>query len=144
MKRNLSRSALTAEVNQGRMTAVTFHLPVWFDLGATLAFGLTGALAAIRRGYDIVGIFFLTLVSGIGGGLLRDGIFIRGEGPTPLLTDERYIEVVAAATVLGTLCGSQLRGVQKLIATIDALGLGAHSARKNPCRPAFRFRPRFS
>ena len=76
--------------------------------------------------------------------MLRDEIFIRGEGPTPLLTDERYIEVVAAATVLGTLCGSQLRGVQKLIATIDALGLGAHSARKNPCRPAFRFRPRFS
>src|SRR5262245_40399182 len=68
---------------------------------ATLAFSLTGALAAIRRGYDIVGVFFLALVSGIGGGWLRDGIFIRDEGPTLLLADERYIEAVAAATVLG-------------------------------------------
>jgi uncharacterized membrane protein YeiH len=109
------------------MTAVTFHLPVWFDLGATLALSLTGALAAIRCGYDIFGIFFLTLVSGIGGGLLRDEIFLRGEGPTPLLTDERYIEVVAAATVLGALFGRQLRSVQRLIAIIDALGLGGYA-----------------
>ena len=40
------------------VTSAAFHLPVWFDLGATFAFGLTGALAAIKRGYDIVGVFF--------------------------------------------------------------------------------------
>ena len=54
-----------------------FTLPVWIDLGATFAFALTGALAAIKRGYDVVGVFFLALVSGIGGGLIRDGIFCR-------------------------------------------------------------------
>ncbi len=66
-----------------------FALPLWFDLGATFAFALTGALAAIRRGYDIVGVFFLALVSSIGGGLIRDGVFIPGSGATPLLTDPR-------------------------------------------------------
>jgi uncharacterized membrane protein YeiH len=109
------------------MNAAAFHLPVWFDLGATLAFSVTGALAGIRRGYDIVGIFFLALVSGIGGGLLRDGVFIHSEGPTPLLTDPRYIEVIAGATLVGVLFGRQLHGVQRLIAVIDALGLGAYA-----------------
>ena len=75
-----------------------FHLPIWFDLGATFAFALTGALAAIRRGYDIVGIFFLALVSSIGGGLIRDGVFIPSASPMPLLTDPRYIELRRSPT----------------------------------------------
>lgn len=109
------------------MNAATFHLPVWFDLGATFAFSMTGTLAGIRRGYDIVGIFFLALVSGIGGGLLRDGVFIHSGGPTPLLTDARYIEVIATATLVGALFGRHLHSVQRIIAVIDALGLGAYA-----------------
>ena len=48
----------------------TFQLPFGFDLAATFAFALTGALAAVKRGYDIVGLLSLALVSGIGGGLI--------------------------------------------------------------------------
>jgi uncharacterized membrane protein YeiH len=109
------------------MDVASFHLPIWFDLGATFAFALTGALAAIRRGYDIVGIFFLALVSGIGGGLLRDGVFIHNGSPTPLVTDARYIEVITTATVIVAVFGRQLHSVQRLIAVIDALGLGAYA-----------------
>src|SRR4051812_27782558 len=110
------------------MTAAQFHLPVWFDLGATFAFGLTGALAAIRRGYDIVGIFFLALATGLGGGLIRDGVFLPGGGSTPLLTDPRYIEIIVAATIAGTLFGGHAKRFHRLIAVIDALGLGAYAA----------------
>lgn len=110
------------------MTADSFHLPVWFDLGATFAFGLTGALAAIRRGYDIVGVFFLALASGIGGGLIRDGVFIPGGAATPLLTDPRYIEIIVAATIAGALFGGHAKKFHRLIAIIDALGLGAYAA----------------
>lgn len=108
--------------------ATAFQLPVWFDLGATFAFALTGAIAAIRRGYDIVGVFFLALASGLGGGLIRDGVFISGTGPTPLLTDPRYIEVVVAATVMGALLGRHIKRFHRVIAVIDALGLGAYAA----------------
>lgn len=110
------------------MSASEFHLPVWFDLGATFAFALTGALAAIRRGYDIVGVFFLALASGIGGGLIRDGVFIPGGTPTPLLTDPRYIELIAGATVAGALFGDRVKRFHRLIAVVDALGLGAYAA----------------
>jgi MFS family permease len=43
------------------MPTGAFLLPVWFDLIATFAFALTGALAGVKRGYDIVGVFFLAL-----------------------------------------------------------------------------------
>src|SRR4051812_13420824 len=110
------------------MSAAEFHLPVWFDLGATFAFGLTGALAAIKRGYDIVGIFFLALATSIGGGLLRDGVFIPATHPTPLLTDPRYIEVIVAATIAGALFGGRVKKFHRLIAVVDAVGLGAYAA----------------
>ena len=58
------------------MPSESFQIPIAFDLGATVAFALTGAMAARRRGYDIVGLFFLALASGLGGGLIRDGLFI--------------------------------------------------------------------
>jgi uncharacterized membrane protein YeiH len=110
------------------MTSPAFTLPIWFDHGATFAFAVTGALVAIRRGYDIVGVFFLALVSSIGGGLIRDGIFIpRGE-PTPLLTDPRYIELIVVATVVSTLFGRHVKRFRRTVALIDALGLGAYAA----------------
>ena len=110
------------------MAPSEFQLPAIFDLCATFAFGLTGALAGIKRGYDIVGVFFLALASGIGGGLIRDGVFIKGTGPTPLLADPRYILLIVAATVFGALFWGRVKKFHRLIAVIDALGLGAYAA----------------
>ncbi len=105
----------------------SFDLPVLFDLGATFAFALTGALAAIKRHYDVVGVFALALVSGIGGGLIRDGLFIR-DGLTPLLTNPSYIEVIVIAAIAGMVFGERVRRFHRLIAVVDALGLGAYAA----------------
>ena len=104
-----------------------FELPVAFDLAATFAFALSGALAAIRRRYDIVGVFFLALISGLGGGLLRDGLFIQS-GPPAALLDARYIEIVTIAAGVGILLRERVQRFGRVIATIDALGLGAYAA----------------
>jgi uncharacterized membrane protein YeiH len=106
----------------------TFQLPAWFDLGATFAFALTGALAGIKRRYDIVGVFFIALASGIGGGLIRDGVFIPSGEATPLLTDPRYITLILAATIAGAMFGSHVKRFRRVIALIDAFGLGAYAA----------------
>lgn len=105
----------------------SFDLPVLFDLGATFAFALTGALAGIKRGYDIVGVLALALVTGLGGGLIRDGLFLV-HGPTPLLTNPHYIEVTLAAVVCGILFGSRVHRFARLIVVVDAIGLGAYAA----------------
>ena len=103
-----------------------FQLPVWFDLGATFAFALTGALAAIKRGYDIVGLLSLAIVSGIGGGLIRDGIFLQ-QGVTPLLTNPQYLYAIGGAALVGMLLGERVHHFNRVIAMVDALGLGAYA-----------------
>src|SRR3954470_1658165 len=104
----------------------SFDLPVLFDLGATFAFAVTGALAAIKRNYDIVGVLALALVSGIGGGLIRDGIFIQGN-LTPLLTTPAYIYTITAATIVSLFFGRHVHRFNQVIAWVDALGLGAYA-----------------
>jgi len=108
------------------MSAVAFQLPVWFDLGATFAFALTGALAAIKRGYDVVGLLSLAIVTSLGGGLIRDGIFLQ-QGVTPLLTDPRYLYAIGAAALLGLVLGERVNRFHRLIAVVDAVGLGAYA-----------------
>ncbi len=106
--------------------ATAFQLPAWFDLGATFAFALSGALAAIKRGYDVVGLLSIAIVSGIGGGLIRDGLFLQ-QGISPLLTDPRYLYVIGAAALIGLVLGERVSQFNRLIALVDALGLGAYA-----------------
>lgn len=107
------------------LSAREFVLPVAFDLAATFFFAITGALAAMRRGHDYVGLFALAFASGVGGGLLRDGIFIQ-TGPPAAVTDGRYIIAVLAACLVGWLIGPHIERFNKAIATLDAVGLGAY------------------
>jgi uncharacterized membrane protein YeiH len=104
-----------------------FELPIYFDLGATFLFALTGALAGVKRGYDIVGVLALALVTGLGGGLIRDGLFLQTE-ISPLLTNPAYLYVLAPAVVVGAFFGSRIHHFGRVIAVIDALGLGAYAA----------------
>jgi uncharacterized membrane protein YeiH len=104
-----------------------FALPVAFDLGATFFFAMTGALAAIRRHYDPVGLFVLAFVTSVGGGLLRDGIFLQ-QGPPAVVSDGRYILAVVAGCVATWVLASFIERFGKGIAVLDAVGLGAYGA----------------
>jgi uncharacterized membrane protein YeiH len=103
-----------------------FRIPIAFDLCATFIFGITGALVALRRGYDIIGLFALAFVSGVGGGLLRDGLFIQ-QGPPAVTTDGRYIVVILLSGVVGLFFQNWVNRLTKWIAFLDALGLGAYA-----------------
>jgi uncharacterized membrane protein YeiH len=102
-----------------------FVLPAAFDLTATFFFAVTGALAAMRRHHDYVGLFALAFATGVGGGLLRDGIFIQ-TGPPAAVTDGRYIVAVLAACVAGSIIGHRVERFRRAIAVLDAVGLGAY------------------
>ena len=107
------------------MPGVSFLLPVWFDLAAVFLFALTGVWAATRRGYDIVGAFVLAFVTGVGGGLLRDGIFLQ-EVPV-VIRDGRYIWAVLTALVIGGLSQRLADRFTALIAYADAAGIGVYA-----------------
>jgi uncharacterized membrane protein YeiH len=104
-----------------------FELPIIIDLSATFLFGLTGALAALKRGYDWVGIFFLAFATAVGGALIRDGIFIS-QGPPAVTRDSRYVLMVVISVCVAFLLRHRAHRFNKVIAVLDALGLGAYAA----------------
>ena len=105
------------------MPGVSFQLPIEFDLAAVFLFALTGVWAATKRGYDIVGAFVLAFVTGVGGGLLRDGIFLQ-EVPV-VIRDGRFIWAVLAALAVG---GSRSASpIARLLAYVDAAAIGVYA-----------------
>jgi uncharacterized membrane protein YeiH len=103
-----------------------YTLPVYFDLGATFLYALSGALVAIRRRYDVIGLFVLALVTGLGGGLIRDSVFIQN-GPPLAMKDPRYLYVVLGGCLVAALFTKRLDRLQKVFLLADALGLGAYA-----------------
>ncbi|HEX7251032.1 MAG TPA: TRIC cation channel family protein, partial [Burkholderiales bacterium] len=71
------------------MIGVPFQLPIEFDLAAVFLLALTGVWAAAHRRYDVIGAFILAFASGVGGGLLRDAVFLN-EMPL-VVRDARYL-----------------------------------------------------
>jgi uncharacterized membrane protein YeiH len=111
------------------MHARAFLLPPFFDYSATFLWAISGAVLGARRGYAILGIITIALVSSTGGGLLRDGLFIQ-DGPPVLVRTPIYLWLIAAAVLIVMLFGGRverLPGFAKGIVLIDALGLGAYA-----------------
>ena len=110
-----------------------FTLPIQIDLAATFLFGLTGGLAALKRGYDVIGLFALAFVTGVGGGLLRDGLFIQ-QGPPAVTADSRYILMILLAGCVAFLFRNRVIGSNRMIAWLDTLGVSAHFFRTRVTR----------
>jgi len=105
-----------------------FLLPRYFDYTATFLWAISGALLGARRGYAILGIATVALVSSTGGGLLRDGIFLQ---TIPVLVKTPvYLYLIVAAVILVMLFGGRLQHMPQLghfVGLIDAAGLGAYA-----------------
>jgi uncharacterized membrane protein YeiH len=98
---------------------------VLFDLLAVFMFASSGALSAIRKKYDFIGVLVLAFVSGLGGGLIRDAIFIQA-GPPKAVTDSRYLFVILGAFILSMVFHGKIIQLRRTTLIVDALGLGAY------------------
>jgi uncharacterized membrane protein YeiH len=94
-----------------------FHLPVAFDLTATFLFAITGTLAGMRRHYDIIGVFVLAFATALGGGLIRDGVFIS-TGPPVAITNVYYLPVVTAAVIGTIIIGRIVPPVRRILSAV--------------------------
>jgi len=68
----------------------------------------------------------LAFATAVGGGLIRDGIFIS-QGPPAVAKDSRYVLVVIAAAIVAFVFREHVVRFNKVIAWLDALGLGAYA-----------------
>ena len=105
--------------------STTFHVPALLDSGATFLWAMTGALVAVRRGCDIVGLAVVATVSALGGGLLRDGLFLQ-QIPVAV-TSYLYLPLVACAVLVVAILRVRLEPFtrHRSVDLIDALGIGA-------------------
>lgn len=96
----------------------------WFDLVdlfGVFSGALTGALVARRFGFDIAGLWGLALVSGLGGGLIRD--VLLQAGPPLALVEPRYLPTVLVATGVGALFGGRVDSLRRTILVADAVAI---------------------
>src|SRR5436190_20299532 len=100
------------------MIAAVLHPPLWIELPAVIAGALAGALFAQKRGLDIIGILALALVSGLGGGIIRDVLLSR----IPLaLRESWYLLAVAGAALVGAFFANAARRAKHPMLVIDAI-----------------------
>lgn len=92
------------------------------DLFGTLVFAISGVLLAFEKDFDLVGSIILGLVTGVGGGTLRD--ILIGETPTVWMKDLSYLLMVCIAVLITYLFKNRILRLNKSMQFFDALGLG--------------------
>ncbi len=106
-----------------RITSVFFH---YFEVAAILLGALGGALTVRRvdrSRYDVVGLLGLGLISGVGGGVLRD--ILLGDGPPLALEHPSYLAYALIGAACAILFGESIGpGFLTTMNLVDALALG--------------------
>ena len=100
-----------------------FH---YLNLIGTFAFALSGATAGVKQDFDLFGVFVLTGVTAIGGGIIRD-ICIASLPPAGLL-DLSCLAVSVAAVGCVAFFQRLILSFEKAVLFFDALGLGFFAA----------------
>lgn len=106
------------------MHAVIFNagLEQVLDLVGTFVFGISGALLAVRKQFDIVGMLVLAELTALGGGIARD--LILGERPPASFTDVTYLVVPVLAVGLTFFAHALIERISLAVLVFDAAGLG--------------------
>lgn len=103
-----------------------FEIPFYLEWVATFTWAFSGAIVGVRRGFDEVGVFVISLLSAFGGGIIRDGLFLSR--PPVVSTNPIYLLIVSIAVLVTLVLGRyliRLPYLDKLIGYIDAVGTPA-------------------
>lgn len=95
-------------------------LPIWIDLTAIVVGALAGAALAVKERFDVMGVLFLAVLMGLGGGIIRD--LLLGLRPVAV-SDEAYLPTVAAAALFGFFFARVLRHLGSVLVPLDAFAL---------------------
>ena len=79
---------------------------------------MSGAIAAGRRGFDLLGVAVIATVTGIGGGTIRDVLLDRH--PVFWIQDPTYLLVIFGAVAF-TLCYARFRSPKTLFSSLMRL-----------------------
>ncbi|NUP32253.1 MAG: trimeric intracellular cation channel family protein, partial [Streptomycetaceae bacterium] len=92
------------------------------DLTGIFVFAVAGALTAVRKNFDVIGIVVLAEVTALGGGVIRD--LIIGDVPPAAFDDLGYFVTPLFAAFLVFFLHPQVERISATIDIFDAAGLG--------------------
>lgn len=93
------------------------------EIAGLIAFATSGALVAVRNGYDIVGVVALSVVTAIGGGMLRD--ISLGDLPPDALTEYGFVLLPAVTGLVVMRFHVWIAyKLHRPVLVFDAMGLG--------------------
>lgn len=96
------------------------------DLLGTFVFALSGAFKGRRKNLDWLGISVLAILTGVGGGLIRD--MLLGATPPASFQDEWYLVACLAGAVLVMVAAPNISKRWNRVMLADAVGLGLFAA----------------
>jgi uncharacterized membrane protein YeiH len=97
------------------------HAEYTLELIGIVAFALSGAMLAIRKDFDVVGIVFLAEVAALGGGVVRD-VLIGAVPPTAFRNLDLLLPPIAVG-IVAALAHGVIDRIHRSILFFDAVGL---------------------
>ncbi|MGH2603004.1 MAG: trimeric intracellular cation channel family protein [Dehalococcoidia bacterium] len=86
-----------------------------------IVFALSGAMLAIRKDFDIVGIVILAVITALGGGVIRD--LLIGSAPPVAFDRLDYLLLPLGVAAVAAVAHTALERIRRPILVFDALGL---------------------
>ncbi|KQV84452.1 trimeric intracellular cation channel family protein [Rhizobium sp. Root1220] len=97
---------------------------VYLDYAGVALFAATGALAASRKQLDLIGFLFFAIVTGAGGGTVRD--IVLGRVPVFWVLNPTYILVCCLVGIVVFFTAHLVESRYRLLIWLDAVGLSAY------------------
>ena len=91
------------------------------EIVGIVAFALSGAMLAIRKNFDLVGIVVLAAMTALGGGVMRDVII--GFTPPTSFRHVEYLLVPIATALIAMVTHTWIERIERPILLFDAAGL---------------------
>lgn len=122
----VSKSALNLRRLARAIVNTRYRLVYIVDLVGTFFFAVSGGLMAVKHKLDLLGIVVLALLTGVGGGILRD--VVLGSNPPAAFLDEWYFVSCIAAAAAVFFLYRRIDPEWPLMRIADAIGLGVFAA----------------
>ena len=101
-------------------SANLFRLVHFFDVLAAVVFAVSGALVASRKGMDVMGFMWLAIITGVGGGTVRDLIL---DVPVFWVQNPVYVSACVLTAVVMHFVAPLVESRYKTLLWFDAFGL---------------------
>lgn len=104
-------------------------VPVWIDVAAVAVSAVVGGLIAARERFDFNGVLIVAIVSGLGGGIMRD--LLIAQGPPAAMTSAWLLPTAAAAGLFTFFLSRPLlmvhARIRHVILVLDAAALAIYA-----------------